>query len=53
MKRILGVALFLCLASSTPAGPIEWAKHHKRFLLMEGAAVAAVPAMHGETANTE
>lgn len=40
MKKIL-----LCLAllvgwQSAQAGPIDWIKNHKRFLLMEGAAVA-------------
>ena len=40
MKHLLAVVVCLVLASSAPAGPLEWAKHHKRFLLMEGAAVA-------------
>jgi hypothetical protein len=44
VKRI---ALFVILALSTfccqsaTAGPLDWAKHHKRFLLMEGAAITA------------
>lgn len=35
-------ALLLALfcASSASAGPKDWAKHHKRFLLMEGTAIA-------------
>jgi len=35
-------ALVLALLFALPAnaGPINWAKHHKRFLLMEGAAIA-------------
>lgn len=31
---------FFLLASTVNAGPLDWAKHHKRFLLMEGAALA-------------
>jgi hypothetical protein len=38
MKRLL--LIFLLLAQPVSAGPLEWAKHHKRFLLMEGAAIA-------------
>jgi hypothetical protein len=29
------------LAVPAQAGPLDWAKHHKRFLLMEGAAIGA------------
>lgn len=39
MKKL--IILFLIATISTQAGPISWAKHHKRFLLMESAAVAA------------
>lgn len=39
--RILALLATLFLASAAQAGPIEWAKHHKRFLLTEGAAIGA------------
>ena len=38
MRKLLLFALLL--PSVAQAGPLDWAKHHKRFLLMEGAAVA-------------
>lgn len=42
MKKLVLVCLILGLWCVRPvqAGPWEWAKNHKRFLLMEGAAVA-------------
>jgi hypothetical protein len=40
MKRLLLLFLAFALGSAADAGPLDWAKHHKRFLLMEGAAVA-------------
>jgi len=40
MKKLTLFAVFF-LATTAQAGPLEWAKHHKRFLLMEGAAIAA------------
>jgi hypothetical protein len=33
-------ALLAFVAGSAQAGPLNWAKHHKRFLAMEGAAIA-------------
>lgn len=41
MRRALIFVVFCALAAGHPAsaGPLEWAKHHKRFLLMESAAV--------------
>src|SRR6266852_7562457 len=35
--------LILCLLTTTAvnAGPLDWAKRHKRFLLMEGTAIGA------------
>lgn len=39
MKRLL--ILFLLFALPVSAGPLNWAKHHKRFLFMEGIAVGA------------
>lgn len=47
MRRLL----LLCVVSglwlsSASAGPIEWVKHHKRFLFMEGAAVAGAVIHH-------
>lgn len=39
MKRSLLLALLLPLTAS--AGPLHWAKTHKRFLLMEGAATGS------------
>lgn len=37
MRKLL-LFLLLC-APAAQAGPIDWVKHHKRFLLMEGAAI--------------
>jgi hypothetical protein len=42
MKKLTAFLLFFLLVSPANAGPVEWIKHHKRFLLMEGAAIAAV-----------
>jgi hypothetical protein len=39
MQRLL--VLFLFFTFSAEAGPLDWMKHHKRFLLMESAAVGA------------
>ena len=39
MKRLL--ILFLLFALPVKAGPLDWVKHHKRFLLMESAAIGA------------
>src|SRR5438876_9752509 len=36
---LLSLAVSLSIVPSLNAGPIDWTKHHKRFLLMEGAAV--------------
>jgi hypothetical protein len=41
VKRFAILAAALLFSASIRAGPIDWAKHHKRFLLMEGAAIAA------------
>lgn len=38
MRKLLFLALFCC--STAQAGPRDWLSHHKRFLLMESAAVA-------------
>jgi hypothetical protein len=35
------IILILFFALPAEAGPLNWAKHHKRFLLMEGAAIGA------------
>jgi len=41
LKKLAKVtALLLLWASTVSAGPLDWAKHHKRFLLMDGAAIA-------------
>ena len=42
MKR-LALALLFAFTVSAPleAGPLHWAKHHKRFLIMESVAVTA------------
>lgn len=42
MRRFLTLLLLLISSTSVEAGPLNWAKHHKRFLLMEGAAITAV-----------
>jgi hypothetical protein len=39
--RRLALILALLFALPANAGPIHWAKHHKRFLLMEGAAIGS------------
>jgi hypothetical protein len=39
--KYLTLFAVLLLATTASAGPLNWAKHHKRFLLMEGAAVTA------------
>jgi hypothetical protein len=38
--RKLAVIAALFLATSANAGPLDFIKHHKRFLFMEGAAIA-------------
>jgi len=40
LRILILVSLCAALGGAAQAGPIDWAKHHKRFLLMEGAAVA-------------
>jgi len=39
LAKVAALALFCC--STAQAGPLDWARHHKRFLLMEGAAVVS------------
>jgi hypothetical protein len=39
MKRFLALLVLLLLVQPTPAGPRDWIRHHKRFLVMEGAAI--------------
>lgn len=39
MKVTLSLALLLTFGTVSEAGPLDWVKHHKRFLLMESAAV--------------
>lgn len=39
MKKTITAILLFC-APIVEAGPLNWAKHHKRFLFMEGAAIA-------------
>jgi len=41
VKRLLLIALALILTPSADAGPLDWVKHHKRFLLMEGVATGS------------
>jgi hypothetical protein len=41
IRKLFTIAALLIFTSTVNAGPIEWAKHHKRFLLMEGAAVGS------------
>jgi len=48
MKRL--VILFLLFALPAEAGPLDWVKHHKRFLLMEGAAFTGA-ALHYKGLN--
>jgi hypothetical protein len=48
LRKLFTAVLLLVFAQGTFAGPLDWAKHHKRFLLMEGAAVgAALVDAHG------
>lgn len=39
MVKTLALFLALLAAGRTEAGPLDWVRHHKRFLFMEGAAV--------------
>jgi hypothetical protein len=41
MRKLLLLAAILLTAGRAEAGPLDWIKHHKRFLLMEGAAIGA------------
>ena len=41
IPKLCFLLLSLALAGRANAGPLDWAKHHKRFLLMESAALGA------------
>lgn len=41
MRKVLLLAAILLTTGRAEAGPLEWIKTHKRFLLMEGAAIGA------------
>ena len=49
---VRGISLLVALILATPtnAGPINWAKHHKRFLFIEGAALTGA-AIHYKGLN--
>lgn len=41
MKLLATLSFLLALAVPAPAGPKDWVKHHKRFLVMESAATGS------------